>query len=86
MVKFQRKILNKVKYVYSMSSNVPGLIVKNGNTKYSTPISDGKVVDTGVKSFPLTHMYMNSNLIFIVLELGTQTHICLKLFSPNIIN
>jgi hypothetical protein len=42
-------------------------------------IYNGKIVDTGAKVLPLIHMYMNSNIILIVLELGSKTrHICLK--------
>ena len=32
------------------------------------------MADTGAKELHLIHMYMNSDLILIVLELGAQTH------------
>ena len=40
-------------------------------------IYNGKVVDTGAKELTLTHVYMNSNLFLIVLELGSKirTHL-----------
>ena len=47
-------------------------------TKYTTPsrtaaMSNGKIVDTCAK-LPQTHMYMESDYILIVLELGALTH------------
>ena len=36
-------------------------------------MSNGKIADTCAK-LPQTHMYMESDLIVIVLELGAQTH------------
>jgi hypothetical protein len=36
--------------------------------------ANGKILDTDAKSQPLTHMYMESDYILIVLELGAQTH------------
>jgi hypothetical protein len=40
-------------------------------------IYNGKVVDTGAKELTLTHLYMNSNLFLIALELGSKirTHL-----------
>ena len=37
-------------------------------------IYNGKIVDTGAKELPHIHVYMKSNLILIVLELGSTTH------------
>ena len=44
------------------------------HTLRTAAISNGKILDTDAKSLPLTHMYMESDYILIVLELGAQTH------------
>jgi hypothetical protein len=44
------------------------------HTLRTAAISNGKILDTDEKSLPLTHMYMESDYILIVLELGAQTH------------
>jgi hypothetical protein len=39
-------------------------------------IYNGKIVDTSAKELPLTHLYMNSNIIFDCIGIGfTNTHI-----------
>ena len=43
-------------------------------TVRTADIYNGKIVDTRAKSILLTHLYMDSILILIVLELAAKTH------------
>ena len=43
--------------------------------KVQAAIYNGKIVDTGAKELPLTHVYMNSNLFFDCIRIGFKnTH------------
>ena len=71
MVVFQCNILNKFSSIHDLIDNMNNKIYY---TLRTAAISNGQILDTDAKSLPLTHMYMESALILIVLELGAQTH------------
>ena len=68
----------KVRYIFDRACFAKSTLQFSENInlfKSTAAIYNGKIVETGAKELPLTHMHMNSNLIFDCVRIGlTNTH------------